>query len=276
MKYLQNLHTHTTYCDGKNTAEEMVQRAIELGFTSLGFSGHAPMPASIPADYAMTAEDVPKYKAEVLALREKYADKIEIFLGAEFDAYSEMDLSGLDYLIGSVHYIKRHDGSIVDFDLSPDVVKGIINDVYGGCGMQFAKEYYEEMARLPERIVPDIVGHFDIVTKTAEINPFIDMESKEYKNYALEALHAISDKCRLFEVNTGAMPRGYRTAPYPAPFILKEIKELGLGVVISSDCHYAHSLDAHFDTAAELIKSAGFSEVYLLTKDGFKGQKIDD
>ena len=54
MKYLQNLHTHTTYCDGKNTAEEMVQKAIELGFKSLGFSGHAPMPDSIPAAYAMT------------------------------------------------------------------------------------------------------------------------------------------------------------------------------------------------------------------------------
>ena len=51
MKYLQNLHTHTTYCDGKNTAEEMVQKAIELGFRSLGFSGHAPMPDSIPASY---------------------------------------------------------------------------------------------------------------------------------------------------------------------------------------------------------------------------------
>ncbi len=274
MKYLQNLHTHTNYCDGRNTAEEMILAAIELGFTSLGFSGHAPMPASIPADCAMTAEDVPKYKAEISALREKYADKIEIFLGTEFDAYSEMDLSGLDYIIGSVHYIKRADGSIVDFDLSPDAVKGIINGVYGGYGMQFAKEYYEEMARMPERIQPDIVGHFDIVTKTAEVNPFIDMESKEYKGYALEALHAISKKCRLFEVNTGAIPRGYRTSPYPAPFILKEMKTLGLGVVISSDCHFAHSLNAHFDTALELIKECGFTEVYTLTKDGFKGNKI--
>ena len=81
MKYLQNLHTHTKYCDGKNSAEEMVERAIELGFESLGFSGHAPMPDSIPAAYAMTKEDVPKYIAEIDSLKEKYADKFAILGG---------------------------------------------------------------------------------------------------------------------------------------------------------------------------------------------------
>ena len=28
-----NFHTHTTYCDGKETAEQMVQAAIAKGFT---------------------------------------------------------------------------------------------------------------------------------------------------------------------------------------------------------------------------------------------------
>lgn len=38
-------------------------------------------------------------------------------------------------------------------------------------------------------------------------------------------------------MNTGAIARGYRTTPYPAPFILKELKNLGCGIIISSDCH---------------------------------------
>ena len=33
-------HNHTTWCDGKNTPEEMAQAAWEQGFTDLGFSGH--------------------------------------------------------------------------------------------------------------------------------------------------------------------------------------------------------------------------------------------
>ena len=38
---LSNLHTHTKFCDGSNTAEELVEEAIDKGFVSLGFSAHA-------------------------------------------------------------------------------------------------------------------------------------------------------------------------------------------------------------------------------------------
>ena len=38
---LTNFHTHTNLCDGDNTPEEMVKSAINNGFLSLGFSGHA-------------------------------------------------------------------------------------------------------------------------------------------------------------------------------------------------------------------------------------------
>ena len=31
-----NVHSHTTFSDGKNTAEEMVQAALSLGFHTLG------------------------------------------------------------------------------------------------------------------------------------------------------------------------------------------------------------------------------------------------
>ena len=35
-----NLHTHTTYCDGKESVESMIQAAIAKDFIRLGFSGH--------------------------------------------------------------------------------------------------------------------------------------------------------------------------------------------------------------------------------------------
>ena len=39
-----NYHIHSNYCDGKNSLEEMVQAAIQEGLTSIGFTGHAPLP----------------------------------------------------------------------------------------------------------------------------------------------------------------------------------------------------------------------------------------
>ena len=40
MKLRANAHTHTTFCDGKNSVEEMTLAAIERGFVALGFSMH--------------------------------------------------------------------------------------------------------------------------------------------------------------------------------------------------------------------------------------------
>ena len=78
-----NFHTHTTYCDGKETAESMVQAALEKGFSALGFSGHSY--TAYDESYCMSREDVQKYIADVYALREKYAGQIEIFCGIEQD-----------------------------------------------------------------------------------------------------------------------------------------------------------------------------------------------
>ena len=35
-----NLHTHTKYCDGTDSPEELVCEAVKRGFSALGFSGH--------------------------------------------------------------------------------------------------------------------------------------------------------------------------------------------------------------------------------------------
>ena len=71
MPLLSNIHTHTTFSDGRNSAEDMVQRALSLGFHTLGFSEHG------CADYddaAMPAEVEPEYRAEVRRLKDNASD----------------------------------------------------------------------------------------------------------------------------------------------------------------------------------------------------------
>ncbi len=41
VKKHSNYHTHTTFCDGENSPEEMVLAAIDAGLPELGFSGHS-------------------------------------------------------------------------------------------------------------------------------------------------------------------------------------------------------------------------------------------
>ena len=99
---LTNFHTHTVFCDGKNTPEEMVLSAIEKGFTALGFSGHGL--TSFDPGYCL--RDTAGYRAEILRLKECYKDRITIYLGAEEDCLEPVDRSQYEYIIGSSHYVQ--------------------------------------------------------------------------------------------------------------------------------------------------------------------------
>lgn len=258
----QNLHTHSTFCDGKNTIEEVIITAIEKGFDSIGFSSHSFMPFKHQGKGSLIPEEKPLYLRELMRLKEKYKGIIDVYKGIEFELYSQDDLEGYDYTIGSCHFFNIN-GEMVNFDSGASEVPVVIEKYFGGDSMAMAREYYKTLAMLPQKHKFDIVGHFDIVTKNCQRVPCFDEDSKEYQNYALEALCALCEKIKIFEINTGPIARGYRTRPYPAPFILKEIKERGCHVTVSSDCHKKEFLDADFDTAYELARYCGFKEIMV-------------
>lgn len=267
MSYLQNLHTHTTFCDGKHTPEEMVHYAIGKGFDSLGFSGHSRM---VYSPYSkVTVESTEQYKKEINTLKSRYADRLKIYLGLEVDIYSNVDLSGYDYLIGSVHYLKMDEGYI-GIDRSAPTIKNLIDTHFQGDSLRLAKTYYETVSMLPQYGGFDIIGHFDLITKNIEIMPLFDIEGKSYMNLAFDAMHALKDKIPFFEVNTGAVARGFRSTPYPCVNLMKELNRLGFGAVITSDCHDGTKLDCGFADARLLLKLCGFKSHYILTDTAFE------
>ena len=270
-KYPQNLHTHGTLCDGRDDYESTVLRAMELGFTSIGFSGHSYMSYS-PA-HSMSVEGTEVYKRTVRELARKYEGRIRVLCGIEFDMYSEDPLEGYDYIIGSVHYLKMGN-EYVGFDRSADEVERVIRTYFDGDGMKYARKYYETLCDLPSYAKSDIIGHFDLITKHMETRHFFDTTSKEYRSYALEALHVLRESCNVFEINTGAISRGYRSTAYPEPFLLKEMKNLGCEIVISSDCHDNRALDCHFSEALDMARACGYTHVLTLEQDGFAAHGI--
>lgn len=266
MKYLQNLHTHSVYCDGKNTPEELVEKALSLGFDTLGFSIHAYMWYS--ENMSKWGDKTPQYIEEIKRLKEVYKDKIKLLLGIELDMYAPVDLSQYEYLIGSMHYFKFGDKHVA-FDRNAETVQGIIDNYFDGDGMKFARRYYEEVVTMHDIIKRkiDVIGHIDIILKTNNTLHFVDTSSKEYQGYAIEAVRELAKKTDIFEMNTGAIARGYRPNPYPEDFIIKEINRLGKGIIITSDCHNKDYLNCYFDESLEILKANGVGEVYTY-KDG--------
>lgn len=101
---LSSVHVHTKLCDGKNTLEELALSAWKAGLKTLGFSGHSHTPHDI--EYCMTNARTQLYRAQVAKLKERYAGKLDILCGLEWDLYSDDDPAAYDYWIGSTHYVK--------------------------------------------------------------------------------------------------------------------------------------------------------------------------
>ncbi len=247
---LTDFHTHTQFCDGKDTAEEMVNAAIRLGLSKIGFSGHSFAP--FDKDYSLSEEGTEKYFEEINALKEKYKDKIQILCGIELDLLSEGPKLPFDYSIGSVHYLKLGD-EIITVDAGREILIAAAKKYFGGDMLALAEEYYRCVAELKNRDI-DIVGHIDLITKLNKDNCLFDEASPRYKNAAISAADALLAKNIPFEINTGAISRGYKDCPYPADFILKHIKEKGGSVIFSSDAHSKDNLCFEFDKWHKILK----------------------
>lgn len=238
-----NYHTHTTFCDGADSPEELVLEAIRLGCPEIGFSGHSHIPGH---RWCMTEEGTRAYCAEVRRLQEKYADRITVRLGIEQDLLSTVDRSLYDYVIGAVHYVER-DGKCFSVDASRESFLAAVQEVYAGDFYAFAEDYYALVATLPERMDCCIIAHFDLITKFNEGNALFDTEHPRYRAAADRALDRLAESDVLLEVNTGAIARGYRTTPYPEPCLIDRWLARGRELILSSDCHDRRFLLCEFD-----------------------------
>ena len=263
-----SVHTHSTFCDGKNTMAEMAAAACAAGVKHYGFSGHIHTPC--PADVGVCmASDMTAYRREALRLRQEYAGRMEILLGIEWDLCSDLSVSDwADYWIGSVHNLyDAATGEYYSVDWKVEELERCRDTLCGGDAMEMVRRYYAAVAEVAAKR-PTILGHIDLITKLNGGNRFFDEDSPAYRAAALEALHAADPKATLLEINTGAMARGYRDSPYPALFLLEEWRAMGGSIILTADAHTAEGVLFGYGKAIALAKSAGFTESVLLTLDG--------
>lgn len=254
-----NFHTHTGYCDGKDSPEELVKAALEKGFFALGFSSHSY--TEMDKSFAMSASEAQKYRAEIAALKEKYKGKIELYCGIEQDYFSEQPTDTYDYVIGSVHYVLKN-GEYIAVDDTAEIVKNAVDRLYGGDFDALAEDYFKLVAKVAGKTNADIIGHFDLVSKYSEKNGY--GESQRFLAAAENAVKALIPYGLPFEINTGAMARGVRSVPYPSPEILKIIRKHGGEIMLSSDCHDKNYLDFAFCEAADLARETGFTRTAVI------------
>ena len=259
-----DFHLHTVFGDGKHTPEEVAAQACADGIQILGFSEHSYLPFET---FSMQPEEQGDYIARIDALKTSYRGRMTVLCGLEKDYYSTVDEGAFDYVVGSVHYVKCGD-TYASMDLSPDATDENVKTFFGGDPYAYAKAFFALEADLFHHVKADIIGHIDLLMKFHERTPLLDPQDKRYVTAWQEAVEALIPYGKPFEINSGAISRGWRTTPYPAPDILRFIKEKGGHIVLSSDSHAKETLRFRFDASRELALACGFTTQLIPTGKG--------
>ena len=234
----------------------MVLAAIDLGIKEYHITEHTPVPNSFlkmlqPNDglresLAMKESEVDRYLKEMLGLKKKYGQKIQVKVGFEVDYIPGFEGWTQDFLneygpymdtgILSVHYMKGFDWRCCDY-LAEDVIKNLLP--YYPSAEAFQEAYYQLMEKAIQAGLgpykPRRLGHLTLCNKfkdrigfgpTQKINARIEslLRLAKEKNMGLDYNHA-----GLFKPDC--------KETYPPQEIAMSARLQGIPLIYGSDAH---------------------------------------
>lgn len=275
---LTNYHSHCTYCDGRAGMEDFVRFALSEGFTSYGFSSHAPLP--FPTAWTMEWDCMDDYLTEFRYLRAKYAGQIELYIGLEIDYLNEESNPSaacfrelpLDYRIGSVHLLHSDKGEVIDVDVSPDKFRRIVDEEFSGDLVRVVHLYYERLMRMVQSGGFDIVGHADKMHYNAALYHPGLLDEVWYDGIIQEYFDVIARKGYMVEINT----KSYLDMGtfYPNERYFSTLLDKGIRVQVNSDAHYPERINNGRPQALAALQASGYHTVTELHNNEWKDMPL--
>lgn len=230
-----NFHSHTQFCDGRATMQQIVESAIDAGFEHWGFSPHSPVP--IESTCNMTRSATYEYLSEIDRLRDLYGNRIKIYAsmevdylgdgwGAHCDYFKELNL---DYLISSVHFVRAKDGTWVDIDGKPESFRKKMAVYFNNDIRRVVEEFFDQSMSMIKHGGFDIIGHIDKIGNNAsDFAPGIE-EKDWYISLRDSLVDYAIDSGLLVEYNTKAMR--------PSETVLRRLIDSNVVIPVNSDAH---------------------------------------
>ncbi|MBN2290562.1 MAG: histidinol-phosphatase HisJ [Candidatus Glassbacteria bacterium] len=259
-------HIHTSLCGhAEGKMQQYVEQAAALGLEEIGFSGHFPYPPGYDPplpDCVIPEEKFGDYLKEARRLREHYAGRVSIRIGAEFDflggryhettPLEEADRLGLDFCMASVHII---DGLVVDY--TPELlVEGLerkgwdIDSLY--------RNYYRTLARAAGPGFCTTIGHLDLVKKFNSDPRLVPLENHSALVDDLLEIMAGSDTA--MEINTAGWDKPC-AEQYPSLEIIRRAVDKGVRITAGSDAHSPGQVGRHFGRLKSLLEELGIERL---------------
>jgi histidinol-phosphatase (PHP family) len=267
-----NLHTHSYFCDGSSAPEEYADEAIRLGFDTLGFSSHAPVPFN--NTFALKEERRPEYQKVIRELQKEYADRLEIYMGLEIDFipgltrdidFYRKDM-GLDFVIGGIHLVKsdaQEDG--LWFIDGPNYEKYDLGlkEIFHGDIRKGVKAYYKTVCDMITSQKPDVVAHVDKI-KMHNRGRFFQEDEPWYVAMVDETIEVIANSGGIVEINSRGIYKKRCPDLFPSLAILKKLHQLKVPVTFSTDAHIPSELNLGMDLIISTALEAGYREACCL------------
>ncbi len=255
----------------------VVEAVIERGFRVYGVSEHAPRdearflyPSELEKGYTVEGLQA-EFEAYAKAVRElaaEYADRLTLLCGFEAEVVpaahyvermrARRQRHGFDYMVGSVHYVDEIpiDGEPGDYARAVEAAGGL---------EAFAVRYYYSVAEMIEALRPEVVGHLDLIRKNAP--PDADLATPPIREAAGRALEATGAAGAVLDLNTAGWRKGLG-APYPAPWLLRRAREMGVAVCFGDDSHGPREVGAGVVEARDYLLENGVSSIRRLIREG--------
>ncbi|MDR2484847.1 MAG: histidinol-phosphatase [Treponema sp.] len=272
MKY-SCLHTHTTFCDGGDEIETFCETACQKGFVSIGFSAHAPVSrkTGFQSDWHLREDRIEAYCDAVRAARRRWEGRLRIFLGLEVDyirglispADPDYKNLGLDYIIGSVHYVIPPKYSPFTVDSSAEEFERGLKEGFSGNADALVNAYWDAVEAMIRDSGFDILGHADLIKKNNPQNRWFSLEGESYLRRTAGVAELIGTSPLVVEVNTGGLTRYKIPDTYPGLCMLSQLQAKNVPVIITADAHKAGHLGGYYDKAREILLEAGYAKAVL-------------
>lgn len=260
MRTLCDTHTHTARCGHAGGRDaEYIEHAVAHGLAAIAITDHVPfywLPvARHDPTLAMASEELPRYVEAVLALKERYRDRVEVLLGLEADFVSghEETLAALlerypfDVVLGSVHWL---DGWWVDAPSSLARYRRGQAEVD-----RIWDEYTTALVGAARSGLFDVLAHLDLPKK------FGFRPSRPFAGRQAEVVAAVAASGCAVELSSAGR-RKVIGEDYPSPELLAALAAAGVPFVLSSDAHAPREVGWGF---GELVASARAVGLHTIT-----------
>lgn len=243
---------HTPLCrHASGEPVDYARRAVELGFTEIGFTDHSPMARDDFDDWRMLAGELDEYVAKV-RLAQREFPQLTVRLGLEVDYLPGHEdwirvlaaRHPWDYFIGSVHYVSEDWAIDSPFQLA----KWKERDTF-----EVWSVYFDWLTRAAETGLFEIIGHADLPKK------FGHRPTKDCTPLYERFLTAARKRNCAIELNSAGLRKDCKEI-YPSRQILELAFAKGVPITFGSDAHKPEEVGADFATAIDLARSVGYRE----------------